>query len=256
MINVTDKRALQRIVAETLRISLALERPLRRDVGSMFRRQFRKAADLIDARDYDLDHIVDDDRRPLAEILRRNYIKTATVFGERMRKEIEKAAPSYDKKGLMDVFWVTLNREISVQSLLKAKTIGDATKFYFEPLLRKGLQNGESNKVIADRFRKVGKIQEGYRAARVARTEVHSISALSQQTMARESGVVKRKMWSSALDGRTRHKNFNHVKADGETVRMDDPYEYTGGLLDYPGDFRGAAGNIINCRCVETYLTE
>ena len=45
---------------------------------------------------------------------------------------------------------------------------------------------------------------------------------------------------------------FDHVSAHGEEVPSDGLFVMTGEELEYPGDGRGSAGNIVNCRCTMT----
>jgi hypothetical protein len=39
-------------------------------------------------------------------------------------------------------------------------------------------------------------------------------------------------------------------------VGKDEPFIVMGEQLDYPGDPVGSAGNVINCRCTQIYITE
>lgn len=53
--------------------------------------------------------------------------------------------------------------------------------------------------------------------------------------------------WLSASDNRTR---LDHREADGQVVRVGQPFNVGGESLLYPGDPAGSPGNVINCRCV------
>jgi hypothetical protein len=58
------------------------------------------------------------------------------------------------------------------------------------------------------------------------------------------------KEWVAILDRRTREA---HVRADGQRVPVNEPFQVGGELLQFPRDPRGSAGNVINCRCVAVY---
>ena len=40
-----------------------------------------------------------------------------------------------------------------------------------------------------------------------------------------------------------------HAEADGQEVKIDEPFIVDGESLMYPGDVTGSASNVINCRC-------
>ena len=54
------------------------------------------------------------------------------------------------------------------------------------------------------------------------------------------------KEWIATLDERVR---IDHAEANGQVVDMDKNFLVGGEELAYPGDSRGSAANVINCRC-------
>lgn len=83
-------------------------------------------------------------------------------------------------------------------------------------------------------------------AIRVARTEGHRIqnqAAMDACYKAKDMGCDTLKQWDSSLDKRTRK---SHQNVDGEIKELDEPF--SNGLM-YPGDPRGRASEVINCRC-------
>lgn len=54
------------------------------------------------------------------------------------------------------------------------------------------------------------------------------------------------KVWISTEDKRTRP---THVKADKQRTLMSEPFRVGGASLLFPGDPRGSAAEVINCRC-------
>ena len=85
-----------------------------------------------------------------------------------------------------------------------------------------------------------------YYAMRITRTEAHRISqqaAYDALKKAKDNGADVVKQWDATLDKRTRP---SHARVDGEIRELDEPF--SNGLMK-PGDPRGRAAEVINCRC-------
>lgn len=85
-------------------------------------------------------------------------------------------------------------------------------------------------------------------AMRIARTEAHRIqnkATADAQWKAKEKGAEIVKIWSAALDGKTRD---THRQLDGQIRELDEPFEVDGMEAMQPGDF-GIPEEDINCRC-------
>lgn len=80
-------------------------------------------------------------------------------------------------------------------------------------------------------------------AARTAATA--NASRWVEAEVARTGGAYKR--WVTMHDDRVRE---GHSAADGQEVPLGSPFVVDGEYLQYPGDPRGSAGNVVNCRCV------
>lgn len=86
-------------------------------------------------------------------------------------------------------------------------------------------------------------------AMRIARTEAHRIqtkASMNACEKAKSKGADVVKQWDSSLDKRTRD---SHRDVDGEIRELDEAF--SNGLM-YPGDPRGRAEEVINCRCALT----
>jgi len=130
------------------------------------------------------------------------------------------------------------------------------------PILTQGVSNGEgiaviSRKIIADIGEYKGRLSS-YRAERIARTEIVGTSNWASMNSAQATGLGKKlkKKWLASVDGRERetHREMNSKPA----IEMDELFEVRradGGFdkMQYPGDPRGSAGNVINCRCAIIY---
>lgn len=89
-------------------------------------------------------------------------------------------------------------------------------------------------------------------AMRIARTEGHRIqckAASDAQWKAKSRGADIVKQWDATLDGKTR---ASHKKVDGEIRELGenrkDEEPFSNGLM-FPGDPKGDASEVINCRC-------
>ncbi len=133
-----------------------------------------------------------------------------------------------------------------------AADVVDTTKNAIKAIIRDGLVEGLS---VADVAGKIETLYDGFtdwRSEMIARTELNAASNAGAHEGYRESGVVARERWLSALDERTRRQpasEFDHWVANGEKVQLGEPFTRTGGALMFPGDPDGDPGNTILCRC-------
>lgn len=87
------------------------------------------------------------------------------------------------------------------------------------------------------------------RADRIARTETTgAYNGGSFDAALRTGASVKR--WVAAGDRRVRS---SHTRAEGQTVRFQDPFSVGGARLQYPGEVGGPAEETVNCRCTMTF---
>jgi hypothetical protein len=105
------------------------------------------------------------------------------------------------------------------------------------------------NEVQAGRIlRKKFKGMSVNNAKRIVRTE--STNAANYATNQSATDVFGKenlkKEWIATLDERVR---IDHAEANGQVVDMDKNFLVGGEELAYPGDSRGSAANVINCRC-------
>lgn len=101
---------------------------------------------------------------------------------------------------------------------------------------------------------------EKWRGVRIARTELNAAANAGTLEGYRQSGIVDRREWLSAIDERTRSiengDEFDHVAANGEVTGIDGMFTATGEPLAFPGDPDGSPGNCINCRCTQVAVIE
>lgn len=146
-----------------------------------------------------------------------------------------------------------------------AQQILDTTQRQIRASLSGGLLAGQAaDEVYAELLETLPGVS-GIRGLLVSRTEIHSATQFASWQFARRSSVRLRKVWNSVNDLRTRDfgeggkiSAFNHRVMDQSSVGVDDHFlvpRVGGGFehLMFPGDPRGSAGNIINCRCIQLY---
>jgi SPP1 gp7 family putative phage head morphogenesis protein len=145
--------------------------------------------------------------------------------------------------------------EASVQNPLSGLTLNERlTKNRQNVIIKareqitQGLIQGESYKKMADRIKEVLE-KDAAGALRVARTEAHrnaQAGRLASFEHAEAKGVEIEKVWSSAVDGRTRD---THAAMDGQTVGQQEDFESPSGATGPAPGMLGDAAEDINCRC-------
>jgi len=140
--------------------------------------------------------------------------------------------------------WIVKHGAESITSILSTN-LDDVKR-----VILAGTDEGLGTPQIGRNLRQFYADRSAYKAMRVARTEVGAAAGFGQREAAKQSGVVKKKAWISSRDGRVRD---SHAAIDGEKQPLDSAY--SNGLM-YPGDPSGHPSEVIQCRCVESYLTE
>lgn len=104
----------------------------------------------------------------------------------------------------------------------------------------------------------VSKSQTFYKwqSLRIARTESTSASSFAGMKTAEQSDLVLDKVWISIQDDRTRIKPFDHLDMNNVKQDFNKPFYVGGENIQYPGDTKASAGNVINCRCGLRYVAK
>lgn len=147
----------------------------------------------------------------------------------------------------------------------RAVLISNATSSIVIDKVRRGLARGQSREELLRQIAIESPQVSAARAQLIVATESHSSSQYSSQRVAEASGRLLVKIWNSVGDDRTRRfgllgrqSQFNHLVMNGQRRPLFDTFSIPtrlGGFeqLQYPGDPNGSPGNVINCRCVQTY---
>jgi len=102
--------------------------------------------------------------------------------------------------------------------------------------------------------------KKGYKISRrranlIARTETHNAASYANneyhKKVRQDLGTSMKKQWVATNDGRTRSA---HSSANGQQVDMDEDFTIGGVPMEYAGDPKGGARNVVNCRCIIIYV--
>lgn len=93
-----------------------------------------------------------------------------------------------------------------------------------------------------------------YQALRIARTETTSASNFAAMETAKASDLVLDKVWISVQDDRARIKPYDHLDMNNVKQELEQPFFVGGENIQYPGDTKASAGNVINCRCTVAFI--
>ena len=200
------------------------------------------------------------DPEPLREGLIKAYKR---ILDEFARDSYDKVAGKVKAGSDYVNFDSWINRWAQETAGKKVKQIDGATLKHIRKAIKKGVEEQEGIDEIARRI-KNGWSTSAVRARRIARTEVVGASNHGSLRGAQATGLIFKKEWLSAQDGRTRAHSrgdlYDHLMMDGTQV-PDGTFFYLrssrGNIneLQYPGDQSlGVPANIINCRCTLAYV--
>lgn len=185
--------------------------------------------------------------------LMRFYIRTAIAFA---REQIKSSHYNLELKQEDD--WTPIVMEhVRTQTGNKIAEITLTTYNDIQRITKKAVEAGIDQGWGMDKIaRQIAKDQgeiDIWKALRIARTEVVSANNLGVKIGADELPGNKVKVWISTIDQRTRPE---HLEMEGVRVAYNEDFTVGGELLEYPGDPKGSAGNIINCRCGYEIIVE
>lgn len=215
----------------------------------------------------DIAALPSDARDRVEDMLRKTYRTAAEMGGQPMVEGMKDCFPHLERKQDMDDLFDQIIQDFIDQfGAQKVVQIAETTRKQIMRLIREGQREGLGVEAIAKDLREAIPTFSRARARVIARTETHGSSQYAQLRVAQTSTRPLVKRWSSVEDARTRDfgegdddpDEFNHREMFGVTVAMEQPYMVptiygTREALMYPGDPAGSPGNVINCRCSQTF---
>lgn len=117
------------------------------------------------------------------------------------------------------------------------------------------IANGYQNNLSVAEITRTLQKQFGWykaQALRIARTETTTGTNYATVLAAEQSEYELEKTWISLQDNRTRrppNSIYDHLDMNGVKVDSNKPFFTSGEEIQYPGDPKAKAGNVINCRC-------
>ena len=128
----------------------------------------------------------------------------------------------------------------------KAVYITRTTREMIRETIREGLIKGEPYTSIAENIVSQTTNMSMGRATTIVETEAHTSFGVSRNLVANEVGFDK-KTWITAGDNSVRQ---THRSLDRVTIKIDE--KFRNGLM-FPGDPKGAAKEVVRCRCQISY---
>lgn len=192
-----------------------------------------------------------------------HYLSVGIKHGERVGNGInrEKKKKAFNPMSFRGSFrdqlwnWIIANN-INTRIVTVQRNLID----YLVSYIAINVARGEGFDVIVQRFEGLIRSNSfyGWQIERIVRTETLSAANYGASFAGSVSGILQVKQWISAKDPRTRRirdgEDFDHWDMDGIEVGENEsfavPSRFGGSEnLRYPGDPKGSASNIINCRC-------
>jgi len=183
--------------------------------------------------------------------IEKTYEDIGISNGKRVIREIEAISKGIGKD-FEDVFLKKLPKHIKKVTAPKLKKLNLTSFKSIANDIQRAIDDGTSIDDLADYIR--NDIPRTYknRERAIARTETCEAQGYSGREAALYTGLEMEKSWLAWIDDKTR---TGHALYNGETTPMDEPYIIDGDEMMYPGDstMGAGAGNLVNCRCTETY---
>ena len=203
-------------------------------------------------------------------VLKQNIEAVARSFGEDVLSIGKSYSPDFETKDAETRFEQNLSSFVEEETARQIKLIYGTTRKRVVKAVKEevalALEEGTAGEVALQKA--IEKTYTSFTPARsrtIARTEVHNASNYASREAAKQLRIPNmKKEWITAVDERTRgmkpKDTTNHVAMNGEKVGVNEKFEVpsTDGtdVMDGPGDPNAPADQIINCRCVTTYVVE
>ena len=254
MFNVSDDNA-AKYQKYLLRLMGKFERSMVQRVYPVIQSTYEEASKLVEHGQTDFSIVIEKHRQAMQKQLQKEYDNLLAYFGtftfDQFKKAYQKRIVVPKTKSMEDIYWQNIKQWSQMSVLYKSREISKTTNKLIQSLIRNGMQNGLSNAEIVDELMDKRKTFNKVRAIRIVRTETHSAANKAIDEAVRSTGYTHDRIWRATLDDRVRGANpkdrFNHLKANGQKRDLNTPFDVSGDKLNFPGDPKGRAGNVVNC---------
>lgn len=202
-----------------------------------------------------------DHEKRILSLLYNQYLKIGRAMNTAVFDMVKASRPDFERKA-QSKFEYLLKKWAAVEAARKAKPIAGTTREDIANAVKKAFAS-EAAELIVIREILATRSYSPWRADAIARTETHNAAMFASITtaedFAQEESVTMLKVWSPTLDDRTRdsHADMEDAAAIPLPALFDVPRK-DGGFdkMDRPGDHDAPADQVINCRCVLTYVVQ
>ena len=187
------------------------------------------------------------------------YFNIGRLHGQRVGKYINTELKAFTMADFMLLFERNLPMFLRQYGITRIQLVHSTYLEDIFKLFDDRLRDGKTLRETTNEVFSMMRSPRFYRwqAERIARTETTAAANYAAVQSGAVSGFVMQKNWISALDARTRRmpeSHFDHYKMNGTKVGLKEDFIFNPkslytDALSYPGDPKGQAGNVINCRC-------
>ncbi len=186
------------------------------------------------------------------------YKEVGIIHGKRVGKEINKQIKEFTLNQFLSSFERNLLGWLFDNVTLRVTTVRQTYLETLRNIITFGINDGKTISQIVTELQKKINQRNFYRwqIMRIVRTETTASANYASTVAGDVSGVALDKIWISATDNRTRRlprNKFDHLEMNGVRVPKNEYFEVPTingkEKVVFPGDPKGSAGNVINCRC-------
>lgn len=193
---------------------------------------------------------------PLRDVFLEMYLTNSNVFREfllaNFNKPVEKAMSASLAISFFSQRFQNLIAQFAAERAAAYVTkIVESLRDTLRKTIETAITQNKSKIDVAKEIKRSWKQVSSERALLIARTETTTLSGFSQMETAKDFAIPLDKIWIAARDGRTRD---DHRAANGQRVKYEDNFSVGGVAMSQPGDPKGGAANVCNCRCTVAFL--
>ncbi len=183
------------------------------------------------------------------------YFNIGLHYGKKVGASINKQTKNFSPDTFIEAYRVLVQQWVLSNGGQRIVSMRQTLIDYVVQFIVDGMSEGKDIRTISRELEKLVRSNGFYRwqIERIVRTETTAAANFGATVAGNDSGIELDKVWISSNDSRTRQHEkgdkYDHVDMDLIKVGEHDLFESQGDLLRFPGDPKGSASNVINCRC-------